>query len=158
MIGAHGWRVRSYQQSLAEVALAVQSEGRRVQLATLRVFVSFEFDKDQKLKNDFIGQAKNNTQHRIVNSSLNEAYPTVEWRRKASDAIRECDVVVVVVGKDTHNASGVRIETDMARSFGVPVFQVVHDWQPHKGVPHFEQPIPWRWKSINAKLDEIAAR
>ena len=122
---------------------------------TLRIFVSFEFDKDIKLKKDFYGQAKRETTHRVRNFSLNEAYPDAEWVEKARSKIEECDVVIVLVGPDTHNAPGVETEVKLARGMGKPVFQVVRrDWS-YQGVPYLKQPIPWRWKLINEKLDEI---
>ena len=73
-------------------------------MAVLNIFVSFEFDKDLDLKNDFYEQAKDLTQHRVRNFSLNEAYPDEAWKNKARSAIDQCDVVVVLIGEDTHNA------------------------------------------------------
>ena len=127
-------------------------------MATLDIFVSFEFDKDRKLKKDFYGQAKKQTQHRIRNCSLNEAYPDDRWKNKAREAIRGCGVVVVLIGQDTHNAPGVIVETDMARNLGKPIIQVRPQGRPYKGVTRLEEPIAWRWKNINAKLDELAPR
>ena len=124
-------------------------------MATLKIFVSFEFDKDKKLRGDFYGQAKTRTQHRVRNFSLRESYPTDEWKKKASEAIRGCDVVVVLIGKDTHNAPGVKVETDMARSFNKRVIQVRHKRQTYKGLRGLCEPIPWKWKRINAELDKI---
>ena len=42
--------------------------------------------------------------------------PDEAWKNTARNAIRRCDVVVVLIGQNTHNAPGVIIETDMARS------------------------------------------
>ena len=127
-------------------------------MPTLNVFVSFEFDKDKDLQNNFYEQAKTNTQHRIKNCSLREAYPTQKWKDKARVAIRECDVVIVLIGEDTHNAQGVRTEVDMARGLGRPIFQVRPQKRPFGGLSDLEEPIPGKWKWINKKLDEISAR
>ena len=124
-------------------------------MAKLKIFVSFEFDRDRDLKNNFYEQARVHTAHRIENCSLNEAYPTQEWKGKARAAIRECDAVVVLVGPDTHNAPGVRTEIDMARTLRRPVFQVVPHGRSYTGVSGIGPPIKWRWKAINKKLDEI---
>ena len=91
---------------------------------TLRIFVSFEFDKDGDLKDNFYAQAKELNTHRVRNFSLNEAYPDAEWVEKARSAIKECDVVIVLVGADTHNAPGVRTEVKIARDMGKPILQV----------------------------------
>ena len=73
-------------------------------MASLNIFVSFEFDKDKDLKNNFYSQAKSCTNHRIRNCSLNESYPDEVWKNKARAAIRECDAVIILIGPDTHNA------------------------------------------------------
>ena len=124
-------------------------------MPTINIFVSFEFDKDKDLQNQFYEQAKNNTQHRIKNCSLREAYPTREWEEKARAAIRECDVVIVLIGEDTHNAPGVRTEVDLARGLGKPVFQVKPQKRPYGGLSDLDKPIPGKWKRINKKLDAL---
>ena len=124
---------------------------------TLNIFVSFEFDKDNELKNSFYRQAETETKHRVRNCSLNEAYPDEAWKNRARAAIRECDVVVVLVGQDTHNAQGVKVETDMARSMNKPIIQIRSQGSPYNGLPHLGKPIARRWKTINRKLDEIMA-
>ena len=121
---------------------------------TLRIFLSFEFDKDNELKNQFYAQAKEHTVHCIHNCSLREAYPTQKWVNKAWSAISGCDAVIVLVGPDTHNAPGVRTEVKIARRLGKPIFQVRPRKRPYKGVPHLDEPIPWRWPRISRKLDE----
>lgn len=129
-------------------------------MATLNIFVSFEFDKDYNLKKSFYKQAQDEekTHHHIRDCSLEEAYPDELWRGRARRAIAECDVVVVLVGQDTHNAPGVIVETDIARSLGKPIIQVRPQKQTYRGLTRLEEPIPGRWQTINAKLDEIAAQ
>ena len=126
-------------------------------MSTLNIFVSFEFDKDNDLKDNFYEQARELTQHRVRNCSLNEAYPDETWRRRAQEAIRECDVVVVLIGEDTHNAQGVIVETDMARSMNKPVIQVRPQKRTYNGLTRLGEPIPGKWRVINAKLDEISS-
>ena len=127
-------------------------------MAKLSIFVSFEFDKDNNLRNSFYRQAKEETPHRVVDRSLKEAYPSEAWKKEARKAIEACDVVVVLIGEDTHNAEGVKIETDMARSLQKPIIQVRPQGSTLTGLEHLEMPIAWRWKTINAKLNEIAPR
>lgn len=127
-------------------------------MATLNVFVSFEYDKDKDLKDNFFRQAEANTSHRVENCSLNERYETDEWRRKAQNAIRGCDVVIVLIGDDTHNAPGVIVETDMARSLGKPIIQVRPQTRTAQGLTRLDEPIPWRWARVNRELDAVASR
>ena len=127
-------------------------------MSTLNIFVSFEFGKDHELQNNFYRQAEEETDHKIRDCSLHESYPDDTWKDKARNAIRECDVVVVLIGQNTHNAEGVKVETDMARSFNKPVIQVRPQGRPYKGLTRIKEPIPWKWKTINAKLNEISPR
>ena len=128
-------------------------------MTALSVFVSFEYDKDNDLKNNFFSLARdNNTPHRLENSSLNESYRDDEWKSKAREAIRGCDVVVVLLGEDTHSARGVLVETSMARSFEKPVIQIVPQERPYRdGLPYLKgnQPIPWKWPIINREFDRV---
>ena len=125
-------------------------------MPTLNIFVSFEFNKDKNLQNNFYQQAKGETNHRIRDCSLHESYPDEAWKSKARDAVRQCDVVVVLIGQDTQNAPGVIIETDMARSFGKPILQIRPQRRSYRGLTRLGEPIPWKWKVINAKLDVIS--
>ena len=124
-------------------------------MATLSIFVSFEFDKDGDLKDSFFAQARDKIPHRVHNSSLNEAYPNEEWMARAQSAIRQCDLVIVLVGQDTHNAPGVRTEVEIANGLGKPVFQVIPQRRPYEGLPYVDDRIRWKWDRINRKIDEV---
>ena len=127
-------------------------------MANLRIFISFEFDKDNNLKDSFFRQAREQSQHRVRNCSLNQAYPDEAWKNKARQAIRECDVVLVLVGQNTHNASGVLVETDMARSMQKPTIQVLSAKarrNNYEGVPHLEDRIQWKWNAVNRRLNGL---
>ena len=124
-------------------------------MATLNIFVSFEFDKDKDLQGNFYTQVEHETNHRIRDRSLHESYPDKAWKNKARNAIRPCDVAVVLIGQNTHNAPGVIVETDMARSLNKPIIQIRPQGRPYKGLTRLGEPIPWKWKKINAKLDSI---
>ena len=123
-------------------------------MATIDIFASFEFDRDLDLKNNFYRQAKDECPHRVRNFSLREAYPTDEWKARARAAIRECDLVIVLIGQDTQNAPGVATEVSIARSLGKPIFQVKPRKRTYNGVAGIDT-IPWQWRRINQKIDEI---
>lgn len=127
-------------------------------MPNLKIFVSFEFDKDGNLKNSFFEQAKENTPHRVRNFSLNEAYPSDEWKDKARSAIRECDLVIVLVGQDTHSSLGVKTEVGIARDLKKPVFQVIPQGRPYTGLSYVNDRIRWKWSLINKKIEEVRAR
>lgn len=123
-------------------------------MAALNIFVSFEFDKDEHLRGSFYQQAESRTRHCLRDRSLREAYETPRWKAKARAAIRRCDAVIVLVGEDTHNAPGVRIEVDIARSLGKPILQVRPQKRSYRGVRDLKDPIPWKWKCVERWLDE----
>ncbi len=121
----------------------------------LNIFVSFEYDKDKSLKGSFFYQAKTRTPHRVRDSSLKESYEEKEWEDKARKAIQKCDIVIILVGQDTHNAPGVNTELEIAQQLGKDFFQVVPKKRTYKGVPEIDDPIRWKWKRINKKIDEV---
>ena len=55
-------------------------------MARLNIFVSFEFERDNNLKNSFYVQARDQTQHRVRNCSLNREYPDEAWKNRAGQA------------------------------------------------------------------------
>ena len=124
-------------------------------MATLNVFVSFEFDKDDELKNSFYEQAREHTDHRIRNCSLNEAYPDEYWKNKARNAIRGCDVVLVLIGQDTHNAPGVEKELTIANQLKKPIFQIRPQGKTWGEVGGARELIEWKWEKIDEKIKEL---
>lgn len=91
-----------------------------------RVFLSFDFDNDRGLRDLVLGQAKHpKARFEIVNRSLMEAAPEPTWQGEARAAIKNSDIVVVLLGKHTHRAAGVLSEVQMARECGVPLAQMI---------------------------------
>lgn len=124
-------------------------------VAVLNIFVSFEFDRDQDLKDHFFRQAQTELEHRVRNCSLNEAYPTATWMAQARAAIGECDVVVILVGPDTHNAPGVETEVRLARELNKPVLQVIPQGRPYTGIAGADATVRWVWKRIRRELERL---
>ena len=123
-------------------------------MATVNIFVSFEFDKDKKRRGDFYGQARTLCPYRVRNCSLREAYPSDEWKEEAKAAIKECDLVIVLAGQDTHNADGVATEVGIARRQRKPVFQIRNRRSTYGGVSEVDL-MRWKWKRSNRKIAEL---
>ena len=79
-------------------------------------------------------------------------------KRERGRRFASATVVVVLIGQDTHNAQGVIVETDMARSLGKPVIQVKPQNRTYQGLTRLDDPIPWKWTAINHELDQVANR
>ena len=85
------------------------------------MFVSFDYDFDNDLKNALLGQARmDDSPFEIADWSIKEASPS--WRREARDRIRRAQQVIVICGEQTHRAKGVGIEVGIAKAEGRPYF------------------------------------
>ncbi|MGC1852368.1 MAG: TIR domain-containing protein [Solirubrobacterales bacterium] len=123
-------------------------------MAKTRVFVSFDFDNDQKLKTFVLAQAKNSdSPFEVENWSLNEPAPQKTWKEKAAKRIARCDVVLVMVGPETHRSPGVLAEVAIANDLKVPVRQVIgyKDTNP-KPVPEAGRLYRWSWPQLKNLL------
>ena len=119
-----------------------------------RVFVSFDFDNDAKLKTFIVGQAKlPDSPFEIENWSLNEPAPNRTWQHKARARIARSDVVLVMVGPKTHRAKGVLAEVAIANELGKPVRQIIgyRDASPTP-VPGAGRLYRWSWPTVKNLL------
>jgi hypothetical protein len=90
-----------------------------------RIFVSYDFDHDRRLALLLRNQSKlPAAPFETADWSLREAAPEKDWVLKAAARINRADVVLVLLGKHTHRAPGVRKEVAIARRLGVPIFQI----------------------------------
>ena len=128
-------------------------------MAQVKVFLSFEFDKDGELYGDFIAQAPQHSQYKIIDCSLNEPYhPDAQWLDKARNQIKLADIVIVLLGQDTHNAPGVEKEVGEANQLKKPMFQIRPQGRTSGPVPGAGDVIPWDWKKIDAKISECLGK
>ncbi len=87
-----------------------------------RVFISFDFDHDEDLKNLLVGQARNpDSPFSIADWSVKEPL-TGDWKEKVRTRIRSVDLIIVICGEYTHTASGVATEVKIAQEEGIPYF------------------------------------
>ena len=119
-----------------------------------RIFISFDFDNDKKLKDFIIGQSRlADSPFEVIDHSLKEAAPERDWEAKADRAIRRADIVLVMVGPNTYRASGVLKEVRMARNAGIPIVQIIGyrdgDYTP---VPNAGRLYRWDWDNLKNLL------
>ena len=124
-------------------------------MAKVGVFFSYEFTKDNELYGSFFAQAKGESRHAIRNYSLDKVHPPTDWREEAEKRINRCDLVITVVGKNTHTASGVEEEKRIAKRLGKKRFQIQPQNQNYGGVNGAGEIIPWKCDKIDAKIDEL---
>ncbi|HIF94298.1 MAG TPA: hypothetical protein EYG46_14705 [Myxococcales bacterium] len=87
-----------------------------------RSFFSFDFDEDQNLKHHMVGQMKLPTSpFDGADWSMKQAAPQSDWEAEAEARIRQSDIVIVLVGPNTHRAPGVLKEVAIARRLPKPM-------------------------------------
>ncbi len=120
-----------------------------------KVFVSFDFDNDKEIKNFVMGQAKLPTSpFSGADWSMKEAAPQRNWEEVAERRIKQCDIVLVMVGRYTHKASGVLKEVQMARKHNVPIAQIIayKNLINPTPVPNAGRLYRWNWDTLKQLL------
>ena len=123
-------------------------------MAKKRAFKSFDFDEDQNLKHHMGGQMKLPTSpFEGADWSMKEAAPQRNWEQEAEDRINRSDVVVVLVGPNTHKAPGVLKEVAITRRLGKPIVQIIgyKDASPTR-VPNAGRLLRWNWPNMTSVL------
>lgn len=115
-----------------------------------KVFVSFDFDNDKRLKDFIIGQAKlPDSPFEIVDWSMKEAAPERSWEDKAESRIKRADLVIVMVGPYTYKAPGVLKEVKMARNNDKPIVQLIgYKDGKYNPVPNAGRLYSWNWDNL----------
>lgn len=91
-------------------------------MAAKRVFIAFDYDHDEDLRNLLAGQAKHpNTPFEICNWSVKEPFAG-NWIEQVRQRIRQTELTIVICGISTHTASGVATELRITREEGHPYF------------------------------------
>lgn len=122
-------------------------------MAKTRVFVSFDYDNDLQLKEGLVGQAKlPDSPFDIADHSLKEAAPQAEWLTRARGAIAGSEVVIVMLGRNTHSASGVRKEVDAANGMQKKVFQLRPQGSNAAAVRGAGNVHTWTWPNLKVLL------
>lgn len=120
-------------------------------MAKTKVFVSFDYEHDLDMKNNFVAQSRRQDSPFAVNDvSLNERLP--DWQQKAREAIADCDVFVVLLRENTHQATGVLREVKMARELNRKRFQLREKGHSPKPVEDAGDVVAWRWKNLKKWL------
>jgi nucleoside 2-deoxyribosyltransferase len=127
--------------------------------AGVRLFVSFEYDQDLQSARNFVTQARGRGYARpILDNSLNEERRSQDsaWMKKARHLIRGSDIVVIILGPDTHNAPGVAKEIQVAVELNKKIIQIRPQGSTYSGHPNLKsQVLVWRWKNLDPVLQPI---
>lgn len=124
-----------------------------------RAFISFDFDNNKTDKDLFAGQAKySKTPFNIEDWSSKTHLPQREWEDLIKAKINKCNMLIVLVGKNTYSATGVKKEISFAKENDVPVFGVyVGGANTETDLPDGLQrnrTIAWDWGKIADAIDQ----
>ena len=84
-------------------------------MAAKRVFISFDFDHDDDLRNLLVGQARNPDSPFVIADWSLKSPLSGDWKAKIRERIRRTDLTIVLCGHHTDTASGVSAELEITR-------------------------------------------
>ena len=124
-----------------------------------RVFISFDYDTDGKIKSSFVAQAKKHVPHLNITDWSLPGPVDEAWKKQARKLIRQADFAIVICGTNTHSADGVEAELTIIQKESVPYLLL-------KGRPRLSCSKPpnahtndemqkWKWKSLNALIVDL---
>lgn len=114
-----------------------------------RVFVSFDYDNDARLKDLLIGQAKNaDSPFTVEDWSVKGASAT--WRQDARNRIARSEQVIVLCGRHMASATGVNVEIALARETATPYFLLAgyDDATRPSGAQTSDKMYKWTWDNL----------
>jgi hypothetical protein len=130
--------------------------GREMTVAKKRVFVSFDYDNDARLKDLLVGQSKHaDSPFELADWSIKE-HMSGNWKEKARTRIRSVDVVCILCGKNTHIATGVAAELSLSQEEGVDYFLLQGYSEETCTKPTSakvaDQVYKWTWNNLKALI------
>jgi hypothetical protein len=126
-----------------------------------RAFISFDFDHDETSRMLFVGQGKTDspTPFTVSDWSSKSALPEDQWEDLISAKISNCNLMIVLVGKNMGSATGVKKEIQFADDADVPVFGVyVNGADTTSTLPAGlarNRVISWKWSNIASAIEQM---
>ena len=119
-----------------------------------RVFVSFNPERDRPLRDFFVNQGrKSDATWSVVRWSDPYDDENSMWATTTTGRIKQCDMVVVLLGPTTFMSKGVLKEITIAEIVGKNVVQVI---VPGAGSPHFipnaGRVVHWEWDTVKRAM------
>ncbi len=120
-------------------------------MAKTKIFASYDYEHDSDMKSNLIAESKKPDSPFSINDlSLHEEESN--WQQKARTAIEKCDVFVILLGDNTHQARGVRREAKMARQIDKRRFQLRKQRHNPKPLEDAGDVVAWKWNNLKKWL------
>jgi len=121
-----------------------------------RVFISFDYDNDEKAKIMLAGQAKlPDSPFDFKDASVKE-HLTGDWKEKVRRRMDNVDIVAVLCGERTHTAAGVSAELSIAKEKGKDFFLLAaysdKTCTKPKGASSTDKLYKWTWDNLKALI------
>jgi len=118
-----------------------------------KIFISFDFANDHDLKGSLVAQAQNpKSPFEVIDFSLVESHPQHDWLSRAQSSIARCDVFVVTLGSNTHQAPGVLKEVKIAKGLRKRRFQLKPQGTNPTPVKDAGPVVNWTWNKLKTML------
>ena len=122
-----------------------------------RVFISFDYDHDEGAKTMLAGQARlPDSPFEFTDASVRE-HLTGDWKDKVRRRIDNTDIVIVLCGEHTTNASGVAAELTIAQERAKPYFILAAYADKPCTKPTSAKPgdkvYKWTWANLKALIE-----
>lgn len=122
-----------------------------------KVFISFDFDHDEDLKNLLVGQAENeDSPFEITDMSVKEEL-SGDWKEKVRERIKKVEQIIVICGEYTDSATGVSAEVEMAQEEERPYFLLWgrsdKDCVKPRAAEENDKIYKWTWDNLKKLLD-----
>ena len=119
------------------------------------VFVSFDYCEDKDKRGSLIAQSQlADSPFSISDSSLQEAEPDHLWVSRAQSAIARCDIFVVILGYNTHQAPGVLREVGIAKGLRKRRFQLRPQGSDPVAIPGAGPVVNWTWPKLKSAFSQ----
>jgi hypothetical protein len=122
-----------------------------------RIYFAFDYTKDAWRRTTFLDQAETLAECEIIDVSLPRAVHDSRWQREAQSRIRSSDLVIVLLGEDTHSAPGVLDEISLAGQENRPVVQLMPKSRNYGTIGKTSRLCKYSWRYINQILDSPPA-
>ncbi|WP_163998926.1 TIR domain-containing protein [Pyxidicoccus caerfyrddinensis] len=126
----------------------------------LRAFVSFA-SEDMWARDFLVRQSQfNATPWTFTDNSLREDLDDATWKKHVRRLIQNSDLLVLLIGEETHLAHGASWEVGCARKLSLPIFGMQIRRDSPGRIPDCMRRIPvidWDFNSISAELDRAYA-
>ena len=120
-----------------------------------RAFVSFDYNEDKDKKGALTAQAEDpESPFTISDESLQEAQPDHLRISRAQSAIAKCDVFIVILGLNTHQAPGVLKEVNIAKGLRKRRFQLKAQGTDPTSVSGGGPIVNWTWPKLKRMLSD----